>query len=103
MAPLRMTVAGGLLTLGDETAFKIFLSTSTYCRVLEMCMVVWTWSGPQACLFWSCIDVIVVRVKVSRGIVPFSPLVIDSADTSKLPNGEICKSHLLPNNQARQQ
>ncbi len=24
-------------------------------------------------LFWSCIDVIVVRIKVSRGILPFSP------------------------------
>jgi hypothetical protein len=24
----------------------------------------------NACLFWSCMDVIVVRVKVSRGIVP---------------------------------
>ncbi len=34
MAPLRITVAGGLLTLGDETAFFIVLSTSTYCLVL---------------------------------------------------------------------
>ncbi len=25
-------------------------------------------------MFWSCIDVIVVRAKVSRGIVPFSPI-----------------------------
>ncbi len=43
---------------------------------------------------------IVVRVKVSRGIEPFSPMGIYSADTSQLPNGEICmdKSHLLPNN-----
>ncbi len=47
---------------------------------------------------------IVVRVKVSRGIVPFSPLGIDSADTNQPLNGEICmdKSHLLPNNPARQ-
>ncbi len=47
---------------------------------------------------------IVVRVKVSRGIKPFSPLEIDSADTSQLPNGEICmdKSHLLSNNPAWQ-
>ncbi len=37
------------------------------------CMVEWTWSGVEACLFWSCIDVIVVRVKVSRGFEPFSP------------------------------
>jgi hypothetical protein len=37
-------------------------------------MVVWTWSGLKACLFWMCIDVIVVRFKVSRGIVPFSPV-----------------------------
>jgi hypothetical protein len=45
-----------------------------------------------------------VRVKVSRGIVPFSPMGIDSADTSKTPNGVIRmeKSHLLPNNPARQ-
>jgi hypothetical protein len=35
MAPLRMTVAGGLLTLGEETTFK-FLSTSTFCLVLEI-------------------------------------------------------------------
>ena len=46
---------------------------------------------------------IVVRVKVSRGIVPFFPKVVDSADTGQWPNGEICmdKSHLLPNNPAR--
>ncbi len=30
---------------------------------------------------WSCIDVSAVRVKVSRGIEPFSPIGIDSADT----------------------
>ncbi len=54
--------------------------------------------------FRSCIDVIVVRVKVSRGIVSFSPMGIDSADISQPPNGEICmdKSHLLPYNPARQ-
>jgi hypothetical protein len=48
--------------------------------------------------------VIVVRGKVSRGIVPFSPLEIDSADTNQPSNGEIYKdkSHLLPNNPARQ-
>ncbi len=59
------------------------------------------WSGS---LFWSCIDVIVGRVKVSRGILPFSPLGIDSADTNHPSNGEICmgKSHLLPKNPARQ-
>ncbi len=47
---------------------------------------------------------IVVRVKVSRGIMPFSPLGIDSADTNHPSNREICmgKSHLLPNNPARQ-
>ncbi len=46
----------------------------------------------------------VVRVKVSRVIVPFSPMGIDSADNSQPPNVEICmdKSHLLPNNPARQ-
>ncbi len=46
----------------------------------------------------------VIRVKVSRGIEPFSPMEIDSADTSQPPNGEICmdKSHILPNNPARQ-
>ncbi len=52
----------------------------------------------------SCIDVIVVRVKVSRGFEPFSPMGIDSADTNQPSNGEICmdKSHLLPNNPALQ-
>jgi hypothetical protein len=48
-------------------------------------------------MFWSCIDVIVVRVKVSRGIEPFSPWGTDSADTNQPPNEEIRmdKSHLL--------
>jgi hypothetical protein len=49
---------------------------------------------------WICIEVIVVRVKVSKGFEPVSlPVGIDSAD-----NGEISidKSHLLPNNPARQ-
>jgi hypothetical protein len=47
---------------------------------------------------------IVVRVKVSRGIEPFSPVGVDSADTNQPSNVEICmdKSHLLPNNPARQ-
>ncbi len=46
-------------------------------------------------MFGSCIDVIVVRVKVSSGIKPFFPMKIDSADISQPPNGEICmdKSH----------
>ncbi len=44
----------------------------------------------EACLFWSCIDVIVVRVKVSIGIWPFFPMGIESADTNQPPNGEIC-------------
>jgi hypothetical protein len=34
--------------------------------------------------------VIVVRVKVSRGIGPFSPMGIDSANTNQPSNGEIC-------------
>ncbi len=34
--------------------------------LLCACMVVWTWSGLEACLCRSCIDVIVIRVKVSR-------------------------------------
>jgi hypothetical protein len=48
--------------------------------------------------------VIVVRVKVSRRFEPYSPMGIDSADTNQPSNGEICmdKSHLLPNNPARQ-
>ncbi len=48
---------------------------------------------------------IMVRVKVSRGIVPFSPMGIDSADTNQPSNGEICmdKSHVVPNNPARRQ
>jgi hypothetical protein len=48
---------------------------------------------------------IVVRVKVSRGTESFSLKGIDSADTSQPPNREICmveKSHILPNNPARQ-
>ncbi len=47
---------------------------------------------------------IVVRVKVSRGIESFSPMGINSADTSQPPNGEIRmdQSHLLLNNLARQ-
>ncbi len=47
---------------------------------------------------------IVIRVNVSRGNEPFLPMEIDSADTSQPPNGEIGmdKSHLLPNNPARQ-
>jgi hypothetical protein len=52
-------------------------------------MVMWTWGGLEACLIWRCIEVIVVRVKVSRGIVPFSPMGIDSADTNQPSNGEI--------------
>ncbi len=46
---------------------------------------------------------IVVRVKVSRGFEPYSPIGIDSADTNQPSNGEICmdKSQLLPNNPAR--
>jgi hypothetical protein len=37
-----------------------------------------------------------VKVKVSRGTVPFSPMGVDSADTGQPPNGKICmdKSHL---------
>ncbi len=46
----------------------------------------------------------VFKVKVSRGILSFSPMGIDSADTSQAPKGDICmdKSHLLSNNPARQ-
>jgi hypothetical protein len=67
-------------------------------------MVMWTCGGLEACLFCSCIDVIVVRVKVSRGFEPLSPMGIDSADTNQPSNGEICmdKSQLLLNNPARQ-
>ncbi len=49
-------------------------------------------------MFRSCIDVIVIRVKVSRDNEPFYLVEIDSAeDTSQPPNWEICmdKSHLL--------
>jgi hypothetical protein len=34
--------------------------------------------------------VIMVKVKVRTGIAPFSPMEIDSADTTQPPNGEIC-------------
>jgi hypothetical protein len=72
--------------------------------MLEGCMVVWTRSGLDACMLWSCNEVIVDRVKVSRGIEPFSPMEIDNADTCQPLNGKICmvNSHLLPNNPARQ-
>jgi hypothetical protein len=72
--------------------------------LLEGFMVVWTWSGREACLFWSCIDLIVVKVKVSRANVPFYPIEMDIAHTGQLPNGQICmdEPHLLPNNPARQ-
>ncbi len=71
--------------------------------LLGGCMVVWVWSRLEACLFWSWIHVIVVRVKVSRGFEPLPPMVIDSADTNQPSNGQICmdKSHLLPNNPDR--
>jgi hypothetical protein len=47
--------------------------------------------------------VIVLTVKVSRGFEPFSPIEIESADTSQPSNEEICmgKSHFLPINPAR--
>jgi hypothetical protein len=63
--------------------------------------VKWRW---RAFLFWICMEVIMVRFKISRGNDPLSPMEIDSADTIQQPNGEICmdKSHLLPNNPARQ-
>ncbi len=48
-------------------------------------MVVWTWSGLEACLFWSCIVVIVFEVNVIRGILSFSPMGVGSADTVKHP------------------
>jgi hypothetical protein len=53
--------------------------------LLGVCIVVWTISDLEACLFGSCMDVIVVRVKVSSGIMPFSPMGIDSANISRLP------------------
>jgi hypothetical protein len=55
-------------------------------------------------MFWSCIDMIVVMVKVSRGIERFSSIGIESGDSSQPPNGATCMdtSHLLPNNPARQ-
>jgi hypothetical protein len=61
------------------------------------------WSG-VVFVFWSCIDGIVVNVKVSRVLEPFSPMGIYSTDTNQPPNGEICmdKSQLLSNNPARQ-
>jgi hypothetical protein len=50
------------------------------------------WSGGLFVL--SCIEVIGVRVKVSRGVVPFSPMAIDSANTSQPPNGENWTNHI---------
>jgi hypothetical protein len=57
-------------------------------------------------LLWICIDVIVVRVKVSKEIVPLPQWgSIVRCDTSQQPNGEICmdESLLLPNSPARQE
>ncbi len=89
--------------------FLIFYFTDWYCDGRR---VHFTYSNFACVLhvvvflarFWSCIDMIEVRVKVSRGIVPFFPMGIDSADISQPPNGEICmdKSHLLLNNPDRQ-
>ncbi len=94
------------------TLFSIFISaigieTSTFLYTVMLiggCLVVWTWRGPETCLLKICIDVIVVRVKISRGIEPFSSMGIDSADTSLLPNEEILidKSRVHPNYPARQ-
>jgi hypothetical protein len=60
------------------------------------------WS--EGLLVWSCIEVIVVSVKVSSGMETFSPMGINGVGTSQPPNGEICmdKSHLLTNNPVRQ-
>ncbi len=99
------------LNLHWETNFCALISqiglrrVQQYTVILLGCsMVVRTWSCLEDCLIRSCIDVIVVRVKVSRGFEPFSPMEINRAETSLPPNGEICmdKSHLLPNNPARQ-
>ncbi len=57
-----------------------FLGVAWWCE----CEVVW-----RLTCFRSCIDVIVVRVKVSRGFESFFPMGIDSADISQLPNGQI--------------
>jgi hypothetical protein len=54
-------------------------------------MVVWICSGLEACLFWSCMNVIVVRVKVRRGIVPMGSRVLTPVNRT-----------LLQNNSARQ-
>jgi hypothetical protein len=60
------------------------------------------WSG--GLLVVICIDVIVVIGLKSAGDLCHSQMGIDSVDTRRQPNGEICldKSHLLPNNPARQ-
>jgi hypothetical protein len=60
------------------------------------------WSG--GLLVLELVDMIVVWIKVGRGIVPFSPMGLDSANTSQPTNGEICmdKSDLHPSNPARQ-
>ncbi len=63
--------------------------------LLGGCMEVWTCSGVEACLCWRCVDVIMVRVKVTR-IEPFSQMGSDSADTSQPPNGEIHSSTVTP-------
>jgi hypothetical protein len=55
----------------------------------------------EAWLFQTCIDVIVITVKVSRGIVAFSPMGIDSAGGQWGDlHGKI--AYTLPNNPARQ-
>ncbi len=63
---------------------RLVLVHLIYRILLGGCIVVWTWSCLEACLFWICIDVIVIKVNVSREIL-------------RLPSGEICmdKSHIL--------
>jgi hypothetical protein len=61
--------------------------------------------GSGGLLVLICIDVIVVIGFKSAGdLLCHSPMGIDSADIRQQPNGELCmdKSHLLPNNPARQ-
>ncbi len=49
---------------------QICIETSTYILhtviLLGGCMVIWTWGGLESCLFWSCFDVIVVKVKAAE-------------------------------------
>ncbi len=55
--------------------------------------------GLAAWMQWSCIDVIILGLKLVEELYPSPPLGVDSADTSQLSQGEefACTIPILPN------